>query len=120
MQEGMIMHSLHGFVLALISGLLLSAAVWAAEGSVTISAPQEGARLDAMAENRISYAVEPGPRGDHVHLYVDGAEVAVLRRLKGSYPLPTLAAGARDVCVKVVNKGHTPIGVERCVKVMVD
>ncbi|GAB4303699.1 MAG: hypothetical protein Kow0096_25840 [Thiohalomonadaceae bacterium] len=116
----MIMHSLRGFVLALLSGLFLSAAVWAAEGSVSITAPQEGARLDAMAENRISYAVEPGPRGDHVHLYVDGKEVAVLRRLQGSYALPTMESGNREVCIKVVNKGHTPIGVEQCVKVMVD
>lgn len=107
-------------VLLLLTGLCLGSAVLAAEGSVAITAPQEGARLDAMAENRISFEVDPGPRGDHVHLYIDGSEVAVLRQLKGSYALPTLAAGSRDVCIKVVNKGHTPIGVEKCVKVMVD
>ena len=62
----------------------------------------------------------PGPKGDHSHLYIDGKEIAVLRELKGSAPLKTLAAGPHEVCVKVVNKNHTPIGVEKCVKVMVE
>ena len=107
-------------VLSLFLGLFLAGAALATDGSVTILSPAEGARLDGMGENRISYTVEPGPRGDHTHLYVDGKEVAVLRRLKGDYALPTLAAGNREVCIKVVNKGHTPIGIEKCVKVMVE
>jgi hypothetical protein len=101
-------------VCMLISGLAL-----AAESSVTISSPMEGAKLDAMAENSITYEVVQGPKGDHSHLYVDGEESAVLRQLKGSYKLPTLAVGEHNLCIKVVNKGHAPIGVEKCVKVMV-
>lgn len=89
-------------------------------GNVKILAPAEGARLDAMADNRISYEVVPGERGDHTHLYVDGKEVAVLRQLKGSHALETLAPGKRELCIKVVNKNHTPIGVEKCVKVAVE
>lgn len=111
-------HRLH--VLLLILGLGLGGVALAADGSVTILSPAEGARLDAMGENRISFEVDPGPRGDHVHLYVDAREVAVLRQLKGDYALPSLAAGPRDVCIKVVNKGHTPIGVEKCVRVTVE
>ena len=89
-------------------------------GSVTIVSPADGAKLDAMAENRIAYDVAPGPRGDHTHLYVDGKEVAVLRQLKGSYTLASLAPGAHELCIKVVNKNHTPIGIEKCVKVKVE
>lgn len=100
--------------------LMLAGAALAAEGSVTIVSPADGARLDAMGDNRISYEVDPGPRGDHVHLYVDGNEVAVLRQLKASYTLPALDSGMREICIKVVNKGHTPIGVEQCVKVTVE
>jgi hypothetical protein len=90
-----------------------------AEGKVVISSPAEGATLDAMAENRLVYEVEPGPKGDHVHVYVDGKEAAILRKLKGSYPLETPSAGPHDICIKVVNKAHVPIGVEDCVKVTV-
>ncbi len=105
----------------LFAALLLgvSAPALAVEASVSIMSPAEGAKLDAMAQNKISYEVVPGPKGDHVHLYVDGKEAAVLRQLKGSYTLETLAAGNREICIKVVEKNHTPIGVEKCVKVTV-
>ncbi len=89
------------------------------EGSVTILAPADGATLDAMAQNRIEYDVVPGPRGDHVHLYVDDKEAAILRQLKGTYTLDTLEPGEHQICVKVVNKNHTPIGLEKCVSVKV-
>ena len=92
----------------------------AQEGSVSISTPADGAKLQAAADNRVTYEIMPGPKGDHSHLYIDGKEIAVLRELKGSAPLKTLAAGPHEVCVKVVNKNHTPIGVEKCVKVMVE
>lgn len=88
--------------------------------SVKITSPVEGATLDAMTQNKVTYEVVPGPKGDHVHLYVDSKEVAILRQLKGSYTMETLATGKHDICVKVVNKGHTPIGVEQCVKVTVN
>lgn len=98
----------------------LHAAKPAGNPFVKITAPKEGAKLDAMDQNKIAYEVSPGPRGDHVHAYVDGKEVAILRALKGSYTLETLSPGKRNICVKVVNKGHTPIGVEQCVNVVVE
>ncbi len=105
---------------AAVLGLCLSApAAYAADGKVTISAPTKGAILDAMEENRVVYNVDPGPRGDHVHVYVDEQEVGILRQLKGSYLLESLASGQHDVCIKVVNKAHVPVGVQDCVKVTV-
>lgn len=92
----------------------------AQEGSIAITQPTQGATLDGMAQNKVVYEVMPGPRGDHVHLYVDAKEVAILRQLKGEYTLKNLAAGPHDICIKVVDKGHTPIGVEQCVKVSVN
>ena len=91
----------------------------AADPSVTIESPADGATLDAMAQTKIVYVVESGPQGDHTHLYVDGKEAAILRSLKGSHTLATLASGGHDICIKVVNKAHTPIGVEKCIKVTV-
>ncbi|MEZ5607072.1 MAG: hypothetical protein R3E52_08055 [Burkholderiaceae bacterium] len=108
-------------LVALMSGaFLLAPAAMAAEGSVTIESPKDGAKLDAMAQNKLVYSVVPGPNGDHVHVYVDGKEVGILRQLKGSYTLETLAGGKHDICIKVVNKAHTPIGLQQCVKVQVD
>lgn len=107
-------------ILTSLSTSPLQAAKPAGKPFVKITSPADGAKLDAMAQNKISYEVSPGPRGDHVHAYVDGKEVAILRTLKGSYTMETLAPGKRVICVKVVNKGHTPIGVEKCVNVMVE
>lgn len=109
-----------GHFYLLLGGLLLSAAATAQEAAVTIIQPADNAKLDAMASQRIVYEVVPGPKGDHTHLYVDGKEVAVLRQLKGSHALDTLAPGSHELCIKVVNKGHTPIGVEKCIKVKVE
>ena len=101
-------------------GLVLAIPVAAlGQGKVMITAPKEGAMLDAMGENKLVYEADPGPRGDHVHVYVDKEEVGILRKLKGSYLLETLSPGQRIICVKVVNKAHVPIGTAQCVHVTV-
>lgn len=108
-------------LLALMSGAaVLAPAAMAAEGSITIDSPKDGAKLDAMNQNKLVYAVVPGPGGDHVHVYVDGKETGILRQLKGSYTLETLAAGKHEICIKVANKAHVPIGLQRCVTVSVE
>ncbi|HEY6096283.1 MAG TPA: hypothetical protein VIU93_15185 [Gallionellaceae bacterium] len=102
---------------ALLAAGSFSALTWAEDASVKFLSPTDGAKLDAMAVNKVSYEVVPGPRGDHVHFYVDGKEAAILRQLKGSYTLETLAPGKHELCIKVVDKGHTPIGVQQCINV---
>ena len=105
-------------------GLMLFVAVPSisfAAGKAVITSPADGATLDGMDENRISYEVEYGPRGDHAHLYVDNKEVAILRKRKGSYLLETLSSGKHSLCVKVVNKAHVPVGgIEQCIQVTVE
>ena len=54
---------------------------------------------------------------NHAHLYVDGREATLLRQAKGSVTLDPLAQGKHEICAKLVNKNHTPIGVERCIKI---
>lgn len=109
-----------GFVFGALLALAgASLPVLAQDGAVRIVTPADGAKLDAFDQNKISYEVVPGPKGDHVHLYVDGKETAILRELKGSRTLETLSPGNHDICVKVVNKAHVPIGVEQCIKVNV-
>lgn len=92
----------------------------AENGSVKITSPVDGSKLDATVQNELVYEVTAGPKGDHVHLYVDNREVAILRQLKGSHALATLSPGPHDICVKVVTKSHAPIGVEQCIKVSVN
>lgn len=65
------------------------------------------------------YEYRPAPAGDHVHAYVDGEQIAILREPRGRYPLESLSPGERAICVKMVNKAHVPIGVDRCVQVSV-
>lgn len=106
--------------LVLLSALLLSNMAQAAEASVSILSPADGAQLDVMDQNRVEYEVVPGPRGDHVHFYVDGEETAILRQLQGSHTPESLTPGAHQFCIKVVNKNHTPIGVEQCIGVTLE
>lgn len=95
----------------------LSGTVLADDASVTISTPMDGAKVSASAPTKVSYEVVPGPKGDHVHLYVDNGEAKVIRELKGTTTVDTLKAGPHTICIKVVDKSHTPIGVEKCIKV---
>jgi len=86
---------------------------------VDISDPADGARIDAKAQIKLDYDITLGGDGDHAHLYVDDRRIAMLRRMKGSYMIFPLDPGIREICIKVVNSNHTPIGVNRCVKVTV-
>lgn len=112
----------HHFLAPLALGfcLAISPSISFGQGKVLITSPADGATLDAMNEIRLAYEVNPGPRGDHAHLYVDNKEVAILRQLKGSYPLETPAIGRHSLCVKIVNKAHVPIGIGQCIQVTVE
>lgn len=87
--------------------------------SVTISEPQDGAQLNGGEKVKLKYRVIPGPRGDHVHVYVDGGEVAILRELEGSYAVGPLTPGRHELAIKVVNRAHVPIGGESSIAVEV-
>jgi hypothetical protein len=109
------------FAVSLASTLMFGALALAAEeASVTILSPVDGATLDVMEQNKVEYQVVPGPRGDHVHFYVNGEETAILRQLEGSHTMGGLAPGTHEICIKVVNKNHTPIGVEKCIGVILE
>ena len=79
--------------LLLICSLALSGAALAEDASVMISSPADGAKVSASAPTTVTYEVVPGPKGDHVHLYVDNGEAKVLRQLKGTTTVDALKAG---------------------------
>jgi hypothetical protein len=95
----------------------LTGVAYSDEGSVTISSPTEGAKLSGNSA-KLVYEVVMAPKGEHVHVYVDGEEVARLHQLKGTYSVDKLSVGKHSLCIRVVDKGHTPIGVEKCVGVI--
>jgi hypothetical protein len=113
------MRLFYGFLALLFFGGHVPAAL-AAEASVTISSPLEGARFSPRTEVDIVYEVTLGPNGNHVHLYVDSGEGVVLHALKGSYSVGALTVGIHKICINVVNKSHTPIGAQACVEVSVE
>jgi len=50
---------------------------------VKITSPRPGAKLDAMSQTKLVYEAVPGPRGDHVHVYVDNKEVGIAAPTEG-------------------------------------
>jgi len=107
---------------AIVVALGLTGLAYSAEepsaGVVTISSPVDGSKLPGSSA-KIVFDVSAAPKGEHVHVYVDGDEVGRLHELKGSYTVDKLAVGKHWLCVRVVDKGHTPIGAEKCVGVTV-
>lgn len=103
------------FTLLLFSYLAISK-----EASIKILSPLDGETLFRSAKNRINFEASPGLTGDHIHLYIDDKDPVVLHQLNGNYTFPKLEAGNRDICLKLVDKNHTPIGVDKCVKVKVE
>jgi len=106
-------------MLVLVLSSIAAPLAVAAESKIDISSPVDGAKLDAKAQNKLDYNITLGGDGDHIHVYVDGKQAALLRQMRGSYTLDPLAQGNHELCIKIVNKNHTPIGVDRCVKVTV-
>jgi len=100
---------------------LLLALLWgqacAADGSIAISSPANGAMVSAKTKVPVTYAATLGATGDHLHLYVDGKRVDVLRQTKGTAELDELPAGKHHVCLTVNTSSHAPTGVESCVDV---
>jgi hypothetical protein len=90
-----------------------------AEASVEIFAPKDGAIVPPSEPVVLDYDVKPGPNGDHVHVYVDGRQVAIVRQLQGRYEVGRLSPGKHELAIKVVNRAHVPIGVESSVDVTV-
>ena len=89
-----------------------------ADDNVKITSPTNGEKVKSSEPVNIIYDITPGPGGDHAHIYVNDKEAGILRKLKSSFSLDPLPAGTHSVCVKVVNRGHAPIGQESCIKVI--
>lgn len=112
------MRNLNRLIFAVVFGSVVSTA-FAAENMVNFISPKDGATLDAMAENKVTYEYTVVPPGDHTHLYVDGKQVAVLREARGTHALEAMSPGKHELCIKIVNHAHAPIGFDKCINVTV-
>ena len=88
-----------------------------AQAAVVISAPADGAVLPANQPVKVSFQATPGPKGDHVHIIVDGERVAVLHQLSGDYELKKLSPGSHKISVQISTKDHQLIGVGKEISV---
>ncbi len=103
---------------AAFSIALCGANTLAADAHVKITSPTDGEKVKASDPVNVIYDVTPNPNGDHAHIYVNDKEAGILRKLKSSFSLDPLPAGTHTLCIKVVNRGHAPIGQERCITVI--
>jgi hypothetical protein len=93
------------------------AQAFAADGKITISFPAHGAMINAKDKLPINYDAVLGPGGDHLHLYVDGARIDVLRQLTGSTEVGPLTPGIHHICLAENTKWHMATGPEDCIEV---
>ena len=91
----------------------------AEENPVTIHSPADGEKLEAGHTYKLEYEVKAVAKADHVHLFIDGEEIATGHKLKGSFTLGPLKTGSRKVCISPVNKNHTPMAAQACINVTV-
>jgi len=134
------MRTSNRIVLALFLGLIFSASAQASEGSIRIISPIDGATVDTSADQvHVFYHATFDPKGDHVHLSVDGKDketlrqlqvshvtdvyekdrwVPVMREINGKTAIDPLSPGKHEICAKVVDKLHVPIGVKTCIHVV--
>ena len=97
--------------------LLVSANALATEGKVSISSPANGSTVGHDSNLALNYEAVPGPEGDHLHLYLDGKRVDVIRPMKGTADVGMLVSGKHHICLTVNTRGHVPTGAEACIDV---
>lgn len=88
-----------------------------APAEVKIVAPQDGATVPADKPVTIRYEANLSPRGDHLHVIVDGGEPAVIKRIKGTYTIGPLSAGEHTVLVTEVTREHMPTGNDASIRI---
>ena len=95
---------------------------FAAEGSITILEPKNGAELASGSDNKLKYDVKLSSSGSHLHVYVDDQPPIIVRKVKMcpcSVELPKLGAGKHKIMIKESTSGHSLTSVENSVTVSV-
>ncbi len=99
---------------------VFAGAAYAADGSITITSPANGATLQGNALNKLDFNVKLSPNGNHLHIYVDDGNPIIDRDIGHcpcSIDLPKLAPGKHVIAVKEATVSHALTGVESTVTV---
>lgn len=91
---------------------------FAATGKINIWSPLSGEEVSTKHKVPISYESILGSDGDHLHLYVDGKRVDILREKNGTAEVGPLALGKHHICLEENTKAHVSTGVQTCVDVV--
>lgn len=89
------------------------------QASVKILSPKDHEQLEADETYQLEYEVDPGPGGDHFHVWVDADRGPGIHDRRGKYTLPKMAPGEHVLTIKVVDKGHVPTGPQQSIRVVV-
>lgn len=109
------------FALATPANSVLAAEA-AANASITITSPADGAVLQSAMGNKLDFNVQLSPKGNHVHIYVDDQKPIVFRdvgRCPCNVDLPQLTPGKHTIAVKEATSSHALTGVQGTVTVTV-
>jgi hypothetical protein len=102
---------------AVIFALLASSFAWAEDGKVTFLSPQDGAEVSIDKPVTVSFEAVWGPKGNHLHLYLDDHRVDVIRQAKGSEDIRIAKPGKHEICLEIETSWHFSTGVRQCVTV---
>jgi len=97
--------------------LLVSTTALADGGKVTFLAPADGAVVSTKDKVTVSYEAEWGPKGNHLHFYLDGHRVGILRQDKGTTDVSIPTAGKHELCLEIETSWHFSTGVKQCISV---
>lgn len=114
-------HVLFCFSLVIPTSSVLAAEA-AADGSITITSPADGAVLQGATGNKVDFDVHLSPKGNHVHIYVDNQKPIVypdVGRCPCSVDLPNLTPGKHTIAVKEATSSHALTGIQGIVTVTV-
>ncbi len=107
-------------ILSVALPLLLSAspALAEEEGKITILSPKDGAEVKVDQPVTVSFEAVWGPKGNHLHLYLDDHRLDVIRQAKGSEDIHNvLMVGKHEICLEIETSWHFSTGVKQCVTV---
>lgn len=100
-----------------VPALLLASTALADEGKVTVLSPQNGAEVSVNKPVTVSFEAVWGPKGNHLHLYLDDHRVDVIRQAKGSEDIVIPMVGKHEICLEIETSWHFSTGVKQCVTV---
>jgi len=97
--------------------LFACASALADDGKVTILSPADGAVVSIQDKVTIRYKAVWGPHGNHLHVYLDGRRMDVVREPEGSDDIRILLPGKHQICLAIETRWHFPTGVQQCINV---